>query len=187
MAVARHRQGADLVLRRSARRQPGARSSRWASSARTACSTCWSSMGFKEIEVAFPSASQTDFDFVRSIIEGEPDPRRRRDPGADAVPAGIDRAHVRGGEGREAGHPAFLQFDLDLAARRRVPHRPQGRQRDRGQRPRDRSRRSPAKAPETEFIFRIFARELHRHRARFRARNLRGGQGRHPADAARIG
>jgi 2-isopropylmalate synthase len=27
-------------------------------------------MGFKEIEVAFPSASQTDFDFVRSIIDG---------------------------------------------------------------------------------------------------------------------
>ena len=27
-------------------------------------------MGFKEIEVAFPSASQTDFDFVRSLIEG---------------------------------------------------------------------------------------------------------------------
>ena len=28
-------------------------------------------MGFKEIEFAFPSASQTDFDFVRSIIEGD--------------------------------------------------------------------------------------------------------------------
>jgi 2-isopropylmalate synthase len=28
------------------------------------------SMGFKQIEVAFPSASQTDFDFVRTIIEG---------------------------------------------------------------------------------------------------------------------
>ncbi|MFO1371241.1 MAG: 2-isopropylmalate synthase [Candidatus Competibacteraceae bacterium] len=27
-------------------------------------------MGFKEVEVAFPSASQTDFDFVRSLIEG---------------------------------------------------------------------------------------------------------------------
>jgi len=27
-------------------------------------------MGFKEIEVAFPAASQTDFDFVRSIIDG---------------------------------------------------------------------------------------------------------------------
>jgi 2-isopropylmalate synthase len=28
-------------------------------------------MGFKQIEVAFPSASQTDFDFVRTIIEGK--------------------------------------------------------------------------------------------------------------------
>lgn len=27
------------------------------------------SMGYKEIEVGFPSASQTDFDFVRKIIE----------------------------------------------------------------------------------------------------------------------
>ena len=28
-------------------------------------------MGFKEIEVGFPSASQTDYDFVRQIIEGD--------------------------------------------------------------------------------------------------------------------
>ena len=28
-------------------------------------------MGYKEIEVGFPSASQTDFDFVREIIEGD--------------------------------------------------------------------------------------------------------------------
>jgi 2-isopropylmalate synthase len=28
-------------------------------------------IGFKEIEVAFPSASQTDFDFVRTLIEGK--------------------------------------------------------------------------------------------------------------------
>ncbi|HEX4570548.1 MAG TPA: 2-isopropylmalate synthase, partial [Dongiaceae bacterium] len=27
------------------------------------------SMGFKEIEVGFPAASQTDFDFIRSLIE----------------------------------------------------------------------------------------------------------------------
>jgi 2-isopropylmalate synthase len=27
-------------------------------------------LGFKEIEVAFPSASQTEFDFVRGLIEG---------------------------------------------------------------------------------------------------------------------
>ena len=28
-------------------------------------------MGYKEIEVGFPAASQTDFDFVRSLIEGD--------------------------------------------------------------------------------------------------------------------
>jgi len=33
-------------------------------------------MGYKEIEVGFPSASQTDFDFVRQLIE----------PGAHPVP-----------------------------------------------------------------------------------------------------
>src|SRR6201995_1390672 len=27
-------------------------------------------MGYKEIEIGFPAASQTDFDFVRSLIEG---------------------------------------------------------------------------------------------------------------------
>ena len=27
-------------------------------------------MGYKEIEVGFPSASQTDFDFVRELVEG---------------------------------------------------------------------------------------------------------------------
>src|SRR3990170_4261775 len=31
-------------------------------------------MGYKEIEVGFPSASQTDFDFVRSLIEEDPTP-----------------------------------------------------------------------------------------------------------------
>jgi 2-isopropylmalate synthase len=29
------------------------------------------SMGYKEIEIGFPSASQTDFDFVRQLIEGD--------------------------------------------------------------------------------------------------------------------
>ena len=35
-------------------------------------------VGFKEIEVGFPSASQTDFDFLRLHHRGGPDPRRRR-------------------------------------------------------------------------------------------------------------
>ena len=33
-------------------------------------------MGYKEIEIGFPSASQTDFDFVRQLIEAGQNPRR---------------------------------------------------------------------------------------------------------------
>ena len=40
-------------------------------------------MGYKEIEVGFPSASQTDFDFVRQLIERGQNPRRRDHLGAD--------------------------------------------------------------------------------------------------------
>ena len=52
-------------------------------------------MGYKEIEVGFPSASQTDFDFVRELIEQGLIPGRRHDPGADPGPRASDRAHVR--------------------------------------------------------------------------------------------
>ena len=49
-------------------------------------------MGYKEIEVGFPRASETDFDFVRQLDRGRPDPRRRDDLGADPGPRGPDRA-----------------------------------------------------------------------------------------------
>ena len=51
-------------------------------------------MGYKEIEVGFPAASQTDFDFVRLLVE-EDDPRRRHRAGADAGAGAADRAHLR--------------------------------------------------------------------------------------------
>ena len=35
------------------------------------CSSCLVRMGYKEIEVGFPSASETDFAFVRQLIEGD--------------------------------------------------------------------------------------------------------------------
>ena len=44
-------------------------------------------MGYKEIEVGFPSASETDFAFVRQLIERRPDPRRRHDLRARPRPA----------------------------------------------------------------------------------------------------
>ena len=54
-------------------------------------------MGFKEIEIGFPSASQTDFDFARWCVEQGQwrDTRRRLAAGAGAVPAGTDHPHVR--------------------------------------------------------------------------------------------
>ena len=76
-------QRAALVQRRSARRQPGADRADGRRAQARACSTRWCAMGFKEIEVGFPAASQTDFDFVRELIEERPDPRRRHHPGAD--------------------------------------------------------------------------------------------------------
>ena len=60
--------------------------------------------------------------------------RRRRDPGPDPVPPGTDRAHLRGGQGREEGDRPLLQFDFDPAARGGVPHRSEGRREDRGRR-----------------------------------------------------
>ena len=56
-------------------------------------------MGFKEIEVGFPSASQTDFDFVRHLIDGNEDSRRRHHPGAHPVARGADPPHLREPEG----------------------------------------------------------------------------------------
>ena len=66
-------------------------------------------IGFKEIEVGFPSASQADFDFVRMLIEQRPDPRRRDDPGADPGARAPDPPHLRSAAGRAARHRAPLQ------------------------------------------------------------------------------
>ena len=67
-------------------------------------------MGFKEIEVGFPSASQTDFDFVRELIERGHHSRRRHHPGADPGARGPDPPHLRGHPRREARDRASLQL-----------------------------------------------------------------------------
>ena len=105
-----------------------------------------------------------------------PHSRRRGHPGADAMPRRVDRAHLRGGQGREESHHALLQFDLGAAARGRVPRRPRRRARDRGRR-RAADQGARRRRAGDRVHLRIFARELHRHRTRFRARSLRGGDG----------
>ena len=91
-------------------------------------------MGFKEIEVAFPSASQTDFDFVRSIIESGAIP----DDVAIQVltqcrPELIERT-FEAVKGAKKVIVHFYNSTSTLAARGRVQDRPQGRDRNRGQR-----------------------------------------------------
>ena len=68
-------------------------------------------MGYKEIEVGFPSASQTDFDFVREPDRGRPDPRRRADLRAHPGPRRADRAHRAVPRRRAARHRAHVQRD----------------------------------------------------------------------------
>ena len=43
-------------------------------------------MGYKEIEVGFPASGQTDFDFIRELIEEDRIPARRPDLRADPGP-----------------------------------------------------------------------------------------------------
>ena len=127
--------------------------------------------GFKEIEVGFPAASQTEFDFVRQLIEAGPDPRRRDDPGADPGARGPDRAHLRVAARRAARDRPPLQLHLrrcsaasssgwtsagDRRHRRATARGPDPRaERERAPRPIVRFEYSPG--------------ELHRHRARLRA------------------
>ena len=134
-------------------------------------------MGFKEIEVGFPSASQPDFDFVRQLIEEDLIPDDVTIQVLDPVPARADRAHLRVHQGRAAGDRALLQLDVGAAAPRRVRPR-------QGRHHRHRRQRRPA-LPQARGhgaghrrALRVLARELHRHRARLRRRDLRGGDGR---------
>src|SRR5215831_2804577 len=122
-------------------------------------------MGFKEIEVGFPSASQPDYDFVRILIE------------EDLVPSRADPAHLRVPAGRTPGHRALLQLDLHPAAPSSVRPRPGGHRGHRGQRgqalPQARGHLAGYGG-----LLRVLAGELHGHRGRVRGGDLRGGDGR---------
>ena len=76
-------------------------------------------LGYKEIEVGFPAASQTDYDFVRGIVE------------QDLIPddvtiqvltqaRGADRAHLRRCTRRRQRDRPPLQLHVDAATPRRL-------------------------------------------------------------------
>ena len=62
-------------------------------------------MGYKEIEVGFPSASQTDFDFVRELIEGDHIPD---DVTIQVLTQARDHLIARSFEAIDGSHASFL-------------------------------------------------------------------------------
>ena len=130
-------------------------------------------LGVKEIEVGFPSASKTDFDFVRRLVEEDLIP-------ADTTIAVLTQARPelieRTYEAIEGARRAIVHlYNSTSETQRRVVFRldkdgitdlaVRGTSALQGARGADRHRDR----------LRVLARELPRHRARLRARDLRGG------------
>ena len=131
-------------------------------------------MGYKEIEVGFPASGQTDFDFVRSIIEEGRRPRGRDHLRPDPGPRRTDRAHRRVARG--AHRATVHMYNATAPVFRRVVFR-SGRGGASG---------SPSTAPAWSWStprscsatrrlrLPVLAGDLHRHRAGVRAGGLRG-------------
>ena len=139
-------------------------------------------MGFKEIEVGFPSASQPDYDFIRQLIEEDLIP----DDVTIQVLTQCRRELIeRTYECLKGAKRAIVHFyNSTSVLQRRVVFRldKDGVHEDRRRRGEDLPGAGEPR-PGHRDPLRVLARELHRHRARLRARGLRGGHGRHPADA----
>ena len=135
-------------------------------------------MGYKEIEVGFPSASQTDFDFVRSLIEGGRIPddvqisvlTQARDELIERTVqslAGAPRATVHM---YNATAPVFRRVvfgnDREETKALAVDGHPVG----------DEVRRAVPRG--LRLRLRVLAGDLHGHRAGLRRRGLRRGDGR---------
>ena len=141
-------------------------------------------MGYKEIEVGFPSRQPDRLRLRPPAHRAGPDPGRRHHPGADPVPRAPDRAHLRVAARRQAGDRPLLQLDLDAAAPRRL--RP-----GQGRHHRHRRRAAPGCARSTprsitpghRDLLRVLAGVVHRHRAGLRAGGLLGGHRRDRPDA----
>ena len=161
-------------------------SSRWTRRASSGCSTCSSQLGVKEIEVGFPSASKTDFDFVRQLVEEDLIPADTTIAVlTQARPELIERTYEAIEGARRAIVHLYNSTSDDPAARRLPARRGTG------------SPTSPcaatalckelAAADGDRDRLRVLARELPRHRARLRARDLRGGDRRRGGRRARSG
>ena len=139
-------------------------------------------LGFKEIEVGFPAASKTDFDFVRLLVE------------EDLIPDGVTIAVLtqarpelieRTFESLEGAPRAIVHlYNSTSTTQRRVVF---GLDKD-GHHDARRARHGDVQAARARerrrHHVRVLAGELPPHGARVRARDLRSGRGRMGPDAA---
>ena len=172
-----------LVQRRPPGRQPGADRPDGRRRASCACSSCSCAMGFKEIEVGFPSASQPDFDFVRQLVEEDLIPD---DVTIQVLTQARDELIERTFESHAAAPSA--RSSTSTTPRRPCsaawcsawtgtasPHIAV-----RGRRAVPEARPRPCPGPTCRFEY--SPESLHRHRARLRRRGLQRGQRRLEAD-----
>ncbi len=135
-------------------------------------------MGFKEIEVGFPSASQTDFDFLRQLIEDDLIPD---DVTIQVLVQCRDELIERTYEAIARRRQAIVHFyNSTSVLQRRVVFGQDTRRhrRPRGERGDALPASSRATIPGTRGPLRVLPGVLHRHRARLRHRDLRRRDGR---------
>ena len=140
-------------------------------------------LGIKEIEVGFPSASKTDFDFVRQLVEDDLIP-------ADTTIAVLTQARPelieRTYEAIEGARRAIVHlYNSTSATQRRVVFRLDKAGHHRPRRARHGALQGARRDDADRDRVPVLAGELPRHRARLRARDLRGGDRRVGADDAR--
>ncbi len=136
-------------------------------------------MGYKEIEVGFPAASQTDFDFVRSIIEDDEIPDDVTISVLTQAREDLIERTVQSLVGAQRATVHLYNATAPLFRAGRVPQHARGDRRARRGRhaARDAFRREVPR-PDEGLRLRVLAGDLHRHRAGIRGRDLRGRDGR---------
>ena len=137
-------------------------------------------MGFKEIEVGFPCASQPDFDFIRQLIEEDliPDDVTIQVL-VQCRPELIERTF----ECLQGAHKAIVHFynSTSMLQRRVVFGLDKAGITDIATNAARLCSKLEATLPGTDVRYEYSPGELHRDRARLRGRDLRGGDGRHRA------
>ena len=139
-------------------------------------------VGFKEIEVGFPSASKADFDFMRVLVDEELIPD---DVTIVVLTQARDHLIERTFESLEGVPRSVVHlYNSTSTTQRRVVFRlDRDGIRDVAVRGAERIRELADAGTGRRRALRVLARELHGHGAGLRARGVRGGHGRLRADA----